>query len=253
MILVIDRNQKPYFHGSKVVHNYWTLSITCSGTGIRKVGNKSFPLKPGTLICIPPNAVHQSLSENGMMDIVIYTTSFSLEKKTGNQPLMFQDDDTHTARTLFELMCRIFQKYNAFLGDFVEDLYTNLETFFESCYAQQQCDPRISRITAHFNANFPDAALSVERILKSEGHCIDYIRRLFKKTHGCTPVEYVTRLRIDRAKKLLEGNCLRHYSISEIAGLSGFEDVSYFSRVFRKQMGLSPTEYEKQFLIIDLD
>ena len=50
----------------------------------------------------------------------------------------------------------------------------------------------------------------------------------------------------------LEANRLTHYSIAEIAAHVGFEDVSYFSRVFRQYTGYSPTQYAETFRIVDL-
>ena len=55
-----------------------------------------------------------------------------------------------------------------------------------------------------------------------------------------TYVNYLTRVRITRAKKLLEETELRVY---EICNMVGYNDVSYFSRIFEKQEGVKPLEY----------
>lgn len=67
-----------------------------------------------------------------------------------------------------------------------------------------------------------------------------YFSELFKKTFKMSPVRFVTKLRIDYAKELLVTN---RRSVSEIAEMSGFSNAYYFSTVFKKQTGFSPSQY----------
>ena len=66
--------------------------------------------------------------------------------------------------------------------------------------------------------------------------------RSFKRYMGVTPMQYVTSIRINKAKELLKNT---NYSIQEISGLVGYENPLYFSRIFRKQIGCSPSGYRK--------
>lgn len=68
----------------------------------------------------------------------------------------------------------------------------------------------------------------------------NYFSQLFKKEVGMTFTEYVTTLRVDHACELLRQTDL---PIAEIAEKSGYEDYFYFSRVFKKLMGISPSLY----------
>ena len=54
------------------------------------------------------------------------------------------------------------------------------------------------------------------------------------------PVKYVTMLKLDKAKELL---ITGHYTISEIVEICGFENIYYFSTVFKKHFGVSPKNY----------
>lgn len=67
-----------------------------------------------------------------------------------------------------------------------------------------------------------------------------YFSDLFKKEVGKTFVEYVTNLRIQEAKSLLE---IQELKVSEIAGMVGYKEDSYFIRVFKKYTGMTPSEY----------
>ena len=74
----------------------------------------------------------------------------------------------------------------------------------------------------------------------------DYVRKLFKKEMGMTPLEYLTDLRMRKAELMLSSLWSRDYSVSEIAGLCGFDNALYFSRVFRKHFHMSPTQYAEK-------
>lgn len=71
----------------------------------------------------------------------------------------------------------------------------------------------------------------------------EYISKQFKKNLGENFVEYITRLRLEKAKELLHDDNLK---LQNISCMIGFNDLSYFSKVFKKQYGLSPTEYKAQ-------
>lgn len=68
-----------------------------------------------------------------------------------------------------------------------------------------------------------------------------YFSKLFKEETGEGFVEYLTRIRMDKAKELLSEST---YSMKEICSMVGYADPNYFSRTFRKNVGVSPTEYK---------
>lgn len=73
----------------------------------------------------------------------------------------------------------------------------------------------------------------------SETHMI----RHFKEEFGCTPYEYLMRLRIETARRLLNGS---RKSVKEIAAMLGFSDQYYFSGCFKARTGSSPSQYRKR-------
>ena len=58
-----------------------------------------------------------------------------------------------------------------------------------------------------------------------------------------TPLQYILSLRINNAQSLLETT---KYNITEIASFVGYDNPLYFSRIFKKQAGMSPSEYRKK-------
>ena len=85
--------------------------------------------------------------------------------------------------------------------------------------------------------------ISVEQIAKAVGLSKYHFSRLFKQAMNQTPYQFVLRRRLDIAKTLLEKNSL---TITQIAHQLGFADQSHFTRLFRKQFGLTPRQYSRQ-------
>ena len=86
------------------------------------------------------------------------------------------------------------------------------------------------------------SSLSLSEIAKALHINASYASRLFSSKYGKTITEYITHVRIEHAKNLLTTTDV---SIGNIALNVGFEDVNYFSRLFKKHTGCSPCKYRK--------
>lgn len=84
--------------------------------------------------------------------------------------------------------------------------------------------------------------ISLEQVADHVGLQHDYLGKLFKKVEGLTFTEYIIALRMEKAKELLEQ---RELTIKEITFMIGYSDPNYFSRAFKKYVGISATQYEK--------
>jgi len=71
----------------------------------------------------------------------------------------------------------------------------------------------------------------------------NHLSRIFRRELGISPWDYLNRYRIKQAKELLTNT---QDSITSVALRVGFNDPAYFSRVFRKQVGQSPSTFRKQ-------
>ncbi len=76
------------------------------------------------------------------------------------------------------------------------------------------------------------------------GYNFDYMNRKFKKVTGKTIFLYLRKLRINHAVYMLK---MQNISISEVAAACGFCDIYYFSRVFKAEIGMTPTQYINRF------
>ncbi|AZN38700.1 AraC family transcriptional regulator [Paenibacillus albus] len=85
-----------------------------------------------------------------------------------------------------------------------------------------------------------DTEFTVEGVARSYGVTTKYARTLFKQATGLSLSRYLATLRMERAKELLRRGGL---SIAEVAAECGYEDLHYFSRLFKKHEGLPPRAY----------
>jgi AraC-like DNA-binding protein len=87
--------------------------------------------------------------------------------------------------------------------------------------------------------------LSLGQVAKAVNTSTFYFCKLFKKVTGINFTDYLSRVRIEKARNLLLNRNLR---VSEIAFEVGFQSLTHFNRVFKKILGQSPTEYRAQLL-----
>jgi AraC-like DNA-binding protein len=101
-------------------------------------------------------------------------------------------------------------------------------------------DSRIVRRAKDYIADHKFEAIKLEQIARALNVSTFHFCRRFKLETGLTFVEYLSRIRIEQAKLLMQNTHLR---ISEIAYEIGFQSLTHFNRTFRKLVGTSPTEY----------
>lgn len=103
-------------------------------------------------------------------------------------------------------------------------------------------DTEMELALEYFNTNY-NKELNVEDYAASRGMSVSWFIRTFKQYAGTTPMQYIVALRITNAQMLLETT---NYNVTEIGNFVGYDNPLYFSRIFKKQKGFSPSEYRKQ-------
>ena len=123
-----------------------------------------------------------------------------------------------------------------------DELYSCLHEEYESDSAATEL---CGKITEYIKASY-NKDISISDLAETFSLNPTYMSRVFKQQTGRTPTRFITELRINQAKKLLVQQT--ELEIKEVAVLTGFQDQGYFSRLFKKESGVSPLDYRKQKL-----
>ncbi len=99
----------------------------------------------------------------------------------------------------------------------------------------------IQRLVAYVNEHFSED-ITLARVADALSFSADHLGRLMKKQLGCTYNEYVNRLRLKHACRLLRHTAL---TVGEVAFASGYGSVEYFTYVFKKTLQITPGEYRR--------
>jgi AraC-like DNA-binding protein len=99
----------------------------------------------------------------------------------------------------------------------------------------------VRKAMAFIHENFSDS-ITRRDIAQHVSIAEDYLTYCFRQELGTTPIKYLQRYRINRARQLLKEN---EKNITEIALMVGFSDSGYFSRIFHRETGMSPEVFRR--------
>lgn len=220
-------------------HPYYEIMLYVKGEGVLRTVQRDYPFQPGTIAIVPGEWEHGSVSEDEFENISIggNFTHFFPE----NEVLVLSDNREKEATALAELIWKNRYGNESYLTSLCQAyVYFLLQNLKNEDALTAAVEHVISVITEHFG----DSDLDLSALLKSGGYAEDYLRSHFKKVTGKTPHEFLTGVRMDRARILIEsyGSVL---SLSQIAERCGYTDYVYFSKLFKRWSGVSPNRYRR--------
>ncbi|TCN21151.1 AraC-like DNA-binding protein [Mesobacillus foraminis] len=226
------------------------LYFIMEGEGFVRVNDKTYYPKPGELYLLPSGTVqaYGTISGNTFGKYWCHFTSklndsqlFDLIKT----PVFLKTHNQEQLKSKFEQLIFYSEKEDIssgfrvhailldFIAEFIEKSGTvNLNTRTVPSY------DKMDDIVQYIEENL-DAPLCVDDLASIANFHPNYFISVFKKYTGLSPIQFINRQRMERAKHLL---ITTDYSVSTIAESLGF-DLSYFSRMFRVHIGFSPTNY----------
>jgi transcriptional regulator GlxA family with amidase domain len=108
---------------------------------------------------------------------------------------------------------------------------------------QAQAQDRLADVAAWI-VNHLDEALSVEILAGKANVCPRHFTRLFRQTYGSTPADFIEKLRLGEARRLLGERGSR---VDDVAAATGFASTDSFRRAFERRFGVNPSQYRGRF------
>lgn len=110
-------------------------------------------------------------------------------------------------------------------------------------FQHDHVDDPIKKVQDFIEENYPEA-INLEKLASDYHMSGRNFSRRFRQATGNTPLEYLQRVRIEAAKKLLENT---RDGVETIALQCGYEDLSFFRKIFRRQVNMTPKEYQQKY------
>lgn len=249
------------------VHGEVAIALVRTGSMTIETTTNSYSLNQGDIYFISPNQKYRiAENHNAVVDVILLNLSnpASVTQEYIPQSII---------RGLTTGNCTHFVKVtpeDAFYADMLDDLRTvtqaenkkfdffqllvhgKMYEIFYILFANKYIEildvetqgkkyRALRRITEYINENFCDS-ISLDTIAQTTGLSRYYISHLFKELMNTTFVNYVNELRLTRAAMLLTTT---DTPIIEIAGMSGFNNISNFNRAFKMYYDTTPSKYRK--------
>lgn len=234
------------------VHDYWELTFIDSGHLITEVDGKEYHLNQYDCMLYSPGQFHSQRTDNE--NACSYLTV--IFQMSDYPPNLLNNHIFHASRSIVNTL-QEFINVTEREGSFFNDLcicYLN-ETIIKLLQSQttkqvkaanspmQQKieDEFLNEIIIYINDNIY-APLTIEQLCHEFSTSRSSLQQLFNKNLNIAPKQYISHLKLKKARYLIKEN---KYTISEISEKLGFTSIHYFSRKFKQEFNLAPSDYAK--------
>jgi AraC family transcriptional regulator len=262
--------QEGYKFRKREVYDY-EIEFFLSSNGSMLIDDTIYPIKKGDIVLRRPGQITQAI-----MPFSCYVIFVDLLGNTGKdsddydfeREQEFQNNYTneildlippivHTSfndryHYLFDAVLKEFINYNevssmllkSLILQILQQLYVDIKNPLRNGFIPTSSHYSIlKKVLEYIQSNIQEN-LSLKRLAEFSGLSPNYLHMLFTKTMNITINEYITILRIEKAKEYL---VTTDSSVSEIALECGFENIPYFSYVFKRRVNVSPSQFRKKY------
>ena len=135
------------------------------------------------------------------------------------------------------------ENYAEMLEMYLRQIFITMQRAFIGTIKKEKARvvDKIEKATVYFNENYSQE-INIDEYAEQMHVSVSWFIRNFRESTGLTPMQYILSKRIYNAEILLQDPS---YNVSEISRVVGYDNPLYFSRIFKKAKGLSPSEYRK--------
>ena len=224
-------------------HETWEFVYCTSGEGaFRFQDGNVISYHTGEIVAIPPKVVHANSSEDGFTNIHLNIADPSFPYGTA---MKIRDEDGSLLKAVTEARSYYVSdksKRELVLASLGELIISYMIVFLSN----SEFSEPVEQIRNNILQNYTNVDYALDEYIRTLPFHYDYLRKIFKKEIGMSPLEYMTSLRMKNAERLLSTMWANGCAIAEIAQMCGYENALYFSRVFKKYYSYSPTQFLKK-------
>ena len=207
-------------------------------------GGRTLQVNKNELIYLPKGSTYRvTARQTGDC----YAINFLLSQRKDFEPFVCKVKNFSTLLDYFKSAKGVWEtKKKGYILKCKADLYNVLCTMqqeYNLGYIPKSKLEKIQPAVDYIHENYTRGLLSVARLSALCSMTPEYFRSIFKSFYGTSPKSYINNLKITRAKELLSCGM---YSVTEAAILSGYTDMSHFSREFKRAVGVSPRDYPNE-------
>lgn len=251
-------------------HDYFQVYYICSGRILHHIEGSAAELSAGDVFILPPNVPHyieklgnqvdfyslsftpsyfQSVRESNklLLDFLYYLRSQSLQSIHPRFTLSFED--AVFSETLVKRIMEEFESKKTGKDELIKECVSALLSIFARAYFEQRAEALISEenrlLVMHsieYIKNHLDEDITLSEIVRRSAMSKTSFCSIFNSIVGMPFKEYLNRLRIERAAKLIASG----EKICVVGNCCGYSEFSTFYRNFKKYMGVSPSEFKKR-------
>lgn len=222
---------------------YYVYLIT-EGTATLKLLGKEFPISAGDVFFTCPGVQYQIVSENEIRYLYLSFVGTSVKAQFENLEIKQSEPVYHGLESISDFWFSAISRVNAKNATLISEsvlLYTlSLVTGNAEMGEKKTSDgTRFDMILNYVNENYRDPTLTLCKVADIFSYTEKYVSSLFKRHMETGFNRYVNSRRIDYALRLIDQGST---AVRNIALECGFSDALYFSKVFKKKTGITPTE-----------
>ena len=265
LIVVYYNRFSPRFRFAGERHNFYEFYYVAENVMAITIDNEKKILKEGEYVLVPPMRWH------AMNPHETYATGISISfDATGYPEEVFEGKLSQLGKQLLSNILNIYAK-NCNESEFrlkmlsdknsdnekdfgykqalkvnteclmLDILQKHIQAEKQKTRSEKKYNPLAESTLLYLEQHFRENP-SLDRIATDLNYSVPHICRVFKQNYNESIVNYLTKLKIDEALKLIE---LNNHSFREISDSLGFDNVAYFTRIFKKQTGMTPSAYRK--------
>ncbi len=230
-------------------HNFYSLIWFTEGSGFYVIDMQEFEIIPNRIFQVSPKQIHNwDYAENSKGYILVCDASLALTLNLGySSPYIDIGDKASLLKEIFTNLLTETKKNDNLACRNVESGISYLYAILERLSADkkiksQGLDKTLERLKHVVYEDFHQT--KVERYAEMIGFSADILNPVCKQITGITLKQFILDLKVTEAKRLL---IYSDKNINEIAYSLGFDDSSYFSRIFKKKTSFTPLGFIKKY------